>query len=228
MRQRCLLIINQIFQKCKILDLETSLLNKLKECYMERSRDKVIAVRSAAASGLCRLQNSIDPDEEVLSYIAVNIRCERNSSIRQLYASSIMLHAITMTSIIETLRDEELFIRVAMLKNLEEHSLLQQMSVELRRAVIHCLEDRNSVIVQAAESVIIKNWASKNSLLLILSLIEIESDELAVMLVSRLQLGRVAIECGVSARANYENKQIHLSNDPFFKPIDLSHFVLSL
>ena len=147
---------------------------------MERSRDKIIAVRNAAALGLCRLQNSIDPDEEVLSYISVNIRCERNITIRQIYASSIMLHAITMASIIETLRDEELFIRVAMLKNLEEHSLIQQMSVELRRAVIHCLEDRNSVIVKAAESVIIKNWASKNSLFLILSLLEIEKDELAV------------------------------------------------
>lgn len=179
-RQRCLLIINQVFQKSKILDLENSLHNKLKECYMERSRDKVIAVRSAAATGLCRLQNSLDPDTDVLSFISINLRCERTPAIRQIYASQVMIHPLTLPSIIETLRDEELSIRIAMLHNLEEHSLIQQLSVELRHAIIHCLEDRNEVIVKAAEAIIIKNWASKNPILLLLSMIDLEKEELAV------------------------------------------------
>ena len=108
MRQRCLLLINQILQKSKVLDLEVSLLDKLKSCYIERSRDKTIAVRSAAATGLCRLQNPLEPDEEILKLIAENIRCEANVSIRLVYASNIMIHALTTKAIIDTLRDEEL------------------------------------------------------------------------------------------------------------------------
>lgn len=180
-RQRCLLIINQVLTKSKILDMESSLLHKLKNCFMERSRDKVIAVRNAAAYGLCRLQNSIDPDEDVLQLVASNIRCESNTIIRRLYASNILIHSTTMHSIVETLRDEELSIRVAMLKNLEDHSVIQDLTLELRLAIIHCLEDRNEIIVKSSENLIIRNWMKKNSIPMVLSLLDIEQDETAVI-----------------------------------------------
>ena len=149
---------------------------------MERSRDKVIAVRTVAASGLCRLQNPIDPDEEVISRIAENIRHEQNSSVRVAYASEIMVHPITSPAIIETLRDEDITVRIARLKNLEEHATIQVLSMDLRLAIVHCLEDRNEVIVKAAEAVIIRNWASNNSLLVLLSLLEVEDNEITVMI----------------------------------------------
>lgn len=148
---------------------------------MERSRDKVIAVRNAAAYGLCRLQNSIDPDEEVLQLVASNIRCEPNTMIRRLYASNILVHSITTHSIVETLRDEELSIRVAMLKNLEDHSVIQDLTLELRLAIIHCLEDRNEIIVKSSENLIIQNWMKKNSIPMVLSLLNIEQEETAVI-----------------------------------------------
>ena len=171
-----------LLTKSKILEFDTALLSKLKCCYIERSHDKVIAVRNAATYGLCRLQNAIDPDKEILSQIAINIRHESNATIRLMYASEIMVHSITMNAIMDTLRDEELSIRVAMLKNLETHTLIEQLSIELRCAIIHCLEDRNEVIVKAAENVIIKNWCTKNSILLLLSLIDLEDDEMTVYL----------------------------------------------
>ena len=176
------MLINQILQKSKVLDLEISLLDKLKSCFIERSRDKTIAVRNAAASGLCRLQNPLDPDEEILKLIAENIRCESNVSTRLIYASNIMIHPLTTQAIIDTLRDEELTIRIAILKNLDDHSLFHQLSIELKHSIIHCLEDRNDIIIKSAEHIILFNWAQQNSILELLSQLNLENEEIAVFL----------------------------------------------
>lgn len=212
-----------------MLDLEPILLNKLKCCYIERSRDKVISVRNAAACGLCRLQNSIDPDEEVLSQIAINIRHDTNATIRRMYASEILVHTITMKAIIETLKDEEISIRIAMLQNLQDHALIEQLSTELRHAVIHCLEDRNEVIVKAAENVIIKNWCSKNSILLLLSLLDMEKEEVTVRLKLRCShIGGIATKRHFFIRANKQHYGLHISNPYYVKSAHFAYILLSL
>lgn len=155
-------------------------MKKLKLVYIERSRDKVIAVRSAAASGLCSLQNSQSPDQEVLSMISKNIDYESTMSVRRIYAQNILVHPITMESIQRRLHDEDLTVRLDLLHNLEHHSIIQQMSIALRHAVIQCLQDRNEVIVKATESIILNNWAKHNTLYVLLSLIDFENDELMV------------------------------------------------
>lgn len=170
-----------ILLKSKILDLEERLLKKLKQVYIERSRDKIIAVRSVAALGLCSLQNSQNPDTEVLSILSKNFDFEPTFQIRTIYAEHIFVHPITMESIGRRLRDEDLSVRLSLLQNLEKHSIIQQFSIQLRHSVIHCLQDRNEVIVQATENIIMNNWVKHNSLFTLLSLIDIESDELVVI-----------------------------------------------
>ena len=162
------------------MDLEERLLKKLKQVYIERSRDKIISVRSAAAFGLCSLQNSQTPDTEVLSTLAKNFDFEPTAQIRHIYAEHIFVHPITMESIGRRLRDEDLSVRLSLLQNLEKHSIIQQFSIQLRQSVIHCLQDRNEVIIQATESIILNNWAKHNSLFDLLSLVDVESDELVV------------------------------------------------
>ena len=170
-----------ILVKSKILDLDERLLKKLKQVYIERSRDKIIAVRSAAAVGLCSLQNSQTPDTEVLTALSKNFDFEPTAQIRSIYAEHIFVHPITMESLGHRLRDEDLSVRLNLLQNLEKHSIIQQFSIQLRQSVIHCLQDRNEVIVQATENIILNNWAKHNSLFSLLSLIDVESDELVVI-----------------------------------------------
>ena len=103
------------------------------------------------------------------------MRYEVNASIRAIYVSSILIHPVTMESIVLRLRDDDLAVRVAMLKNLE-HSSIQDLSLPLRHAIIHCLQDRNDVIVKGAERVLV-HWASNNSLLSLLSFIDLDKEE---------------------------------------------------
>lgn len=179
MRQRCLVIINLILEKSKNVDIDEKLLQKISTTYLERSRDKVISVRSAAATGLCLLQHIDESNTTLLKVIAQNMRYEANTAIRHIYASSIRIHPLTMDGILLRMRDDDLTIRLAIIKNLEEHSTVQQLSQPLRHAAVHCLQDRNEVIVKSAES-LIASWAKQTSLLPLLSLFDLEKEEVIV------------------------------------------------
>ena len=167
-----------MLSRCKELDLEERTIKKLKQVYMERSRDKVIAVRSAAAAGLCLLQNPIDPDEDILTLISTNIQFDPVGSIRVVYAERILVHPLTTDAIQSRLRDEDILVRLAILKNLKEHARIQQLPIKLRHAVIYSLQDRNEVVISATEAIFTSNWCVKDSLLVVLSLLDIETTEL--------------------------------------------------
>lgn len=169
------MIINLILEKSTGFEINDKLLQKLKSAYAERSRDRVISVRSVAATGLCLLQHLKEVDPALLRTISQNMRYEVNATIRAIYASSILIHPVTMESIVLRLRDDDLAVRVAMLKNLEQSSI-QDLSLPLRHAIIHCLQDRNDVIVKGAERVLV-HWASNNSLLSLLSFIDLDKEE---------------------------------------------------
>ena len=171
-------IINLILEKSKGFEVDAKLLQKLKSVYAERSRDRVISVRSVAAKGLCLIQHLKEVDSALLRTMSQNMRCEANAAIRAIYASSILIHPITMESIMLRLRDDDLMVRLAMLKNLEQSSI-QQLSLPLRHAIIHCLQDRNDVIVKGAERVLV-HWAKENSLLSLLSFINLDKEETTV------------------------------------------------
>ena len=128
MRQRCLVIINLILEKSKNVDIDEKLLQKISTTYLERSRDKVISVRSAAATGLCLLQHIDESNTTLFKVIAQNMHYEANTAIRLIYASSIRIHPLTMDGILLRMRDDDLTIRLAILKNLEMHSTVQQLS----------------------------------------------------------------------------------------------------
>ena len=163
---------------CKELDLEERTIKKLKQVYMERSRDKVIAVRSAAAAGLCMLQNPIDPDEDILKLVSTNMQYDPVGSIRVIYAERILVHPLTTDSIQSRLRDEDILVRLAILKNLKEHARIQQLPIKLRHEVIYSLQDRNEVVITATEAIFTSNWCVKDSLLVVLSLLDVETTEL--------------------------------------------------
>lgn len=163
---------------CKELDLEERTIKKLKQVYMERSRDKVIAVRSAAATGLCMLQNPIEPDEDILKLVSTNMQYDPVGSIRVIYAERILVHPLTTDSIQSRLRDEDILVRLAILKNLKEHARIQQLSIKLRHEVIYSLQDRNEVVITATEAIFTSNWCVKDSLLVVLSLLDVETTEL--------------------------------------------------
>ena len=84
------MIINLILEKSTGFDIDDKLLQKLKSAYAERSRDRVISVRSVAATGLCLLQHMKEVDPALLRTISQNMRYEVNASIRAIYASSIL------------------------------------------------------------------------------------------------------------------------------------------
>ena len=163
---------------CKELDLEERTIKKLKQVYMERSRDKVIAVRSAAAAGLCMLQNPIEPDEDILKLVSTNMQYDPVGSIRVIYAERILVHPFTTDSIQSRLRDEDILVRLAILKNLKEHARIQQLPIKLRHEVIYSLQDRNEVVITATEAIFTSNWCVKDSLLVVLSLLDVETTEL--------------------------------------------------
>ena len=163
---------------CKELDLEERTIKKLKQVYMERSRDKVIAVRSAAAAGLCMLQNPIEPDEDILKLVSTNMQYDPVGSIRVIYAERILVHPLTTDSIQSRLRDEDILVRLAILKNLKEHARIQQLPIKLRHEVIYSLQDRNEVVITATEAIFTSNWCVKDSLLVVLSLLDVETTEL--------------------------------------------------
>ena len=171
-------IINEVLSHCKELDLEERTIKKLKQVYMERSRDKVIAVRSAAAAGLCMLQNPIEPDEDILKLVSTNMQYDPVGSIRVIYAERILVHPFTTDSIQSRLRDEDILVRLAILKNLKEHARIQQLSIKLRHEVIYSLQDRNEVVITATEAIFTSNWCVKDSLLVVLSLLDVETTEL--------------------------------------------------
>lgn len=171
-------IINEVLSHCKELDLEERTIKKLKQVYMERSRDKVIAVRSAAATGLCMLQNPIEPDEDILKLVSTNMQYDPVGSIRVIYAERILVHPLTTDSIQSRLRDEDILVRLAILKNLKEHARIQQLSIKLRHEVIYSLQDRNEVVITATEAIFTSNWCVKDSLLVVLSLLDVETTEL--------------------------------------------------
>ena len=160
------------------MELEERVIKKLKQCYIERCRDKVIAVRSVAAAGLCLLQNADDPDEEVLAELNHNLQFESVSSIRSIYASSIMIHPSTVEGILTRLRDEDIMIRLQLIYNIRDHSLIQHLPIKLRHALIYSLQDRNEVIVKATESLLIA-WCERNNILFLLSLHDLDEDEMA-------------------------------------------------
>ena len=163
---------------CKELDLEERTIKKLKQVYMERSRDKVIAVRSAAATGLCMLQNPTEPDEDILKLVSTNMQYDPVGSIRVIYAERILVHPLTTDSIQSRLRDEDILVRLAILKNLKEHARIQQLPIKLRHEVIYSLQDRNEVVITATEAIFTSNWCVKDSLLVVLSLLDVETTEL--------------------------------------------------
>ena len=171
-------IINEVLSHCKELDLEERTIKKLKQVYMERSRDKVIAVRSAAAAGLCMLQNPIEPDEDILKLVSTNMQYDPVGSIRVIYAERILVHPLTTDSIQSRLRDEDILVRLAILKNLKEHARIQQLPIKLRHEVIYSLQDRNEVVITATEAIFTSNWCVKDSLLVVLSLLDVETTEL--------------------------------------------------
>lgn len=171
-------IINEVLSHCKELDLEERTIKKLKQVYMERSRDKVIAVRSAAAAGLCMLQNPIEPDEDILKLVSTNMQYDPVGSIRVIYAERILVHPFTTDSIQSRLRDEDILVRLAILKNLKEHARIQQLPIKLRHEVIYSLQDRNEVVITATEAIFTSNWCVKDSLLVVLSLLDVETTEL--------------------------------------------------
>ena len=171
-------IINEVLSHCKELDLEERTVKKLKQVYMERSRDKVIAVRSAAATGLCMLQNPIEPDEDILKLVSTNMQYDPVGSIRVIYAERILVHPLTTDSIQSRLRDEDILVRLAILKNLKEHARIQQLPIKLRHEVIYSLQDRNEVVITATEAIFTSNWCVKDSLLVVLSLLDVETTEL--------------------------------------------------
>lgn len=171
-------IINEVLSHCKELDLEERTVKKLKQVYMERSRDKVIAVRSAAAAGLCMLQNPIEPDEDILKLVSTNMQYDPVGSIRVIYAERILVHPFTTDSIQSRLRDEDILVRLAILKNLKEHARIQQLPIKLRHEVIYSLQDRNEVVITATEAIFTSNWCVKDSLLVVLSLLDVETTEL--------------------------------------------------
>lgn len=171
-------IINEVLSHCKELDLEERTIKKLKQVYMERSRDKVIAVRSAAATGLCMLQNPIEPDEDILKLVSTNMQYDPVGSIRVIYAERILVHPLTTDSIQSRLRDEDILVRLAILKNLKEHARIQQLPIKLRHEVIYSLQDRNEVVITATEAIFTSNWCVKDSLLVVLSLLDVETTEL--------------------------------------------------
>lgn len=176
---RCLQVVNEILVHSRELDLEERVIRKLKQVYMERSRDKVIAVRTAAATGLCLLQNPLSPDDEILTLLNKNMLYEPVASIRILYAERILVHPLTAESILSRLRDEDIMVRLAVLKNLKDHALIQQLSIKMRHTILHSLQDRNEVVVRATEAILIDNWCAKNDLLIVLSLLDVEEDETA-------------------------------------------------
>ena len=171
-------IINEVLSHCKELDLEERTIKKLKQVYMERSRDKVIAVRSAAATGLCMLQNPTEPDEDILKLVSTNMQYDPVGSIRVIYAERILVHPLTTDSIQSRLRDEDILVRLAILKNLKEHARIQQLPIKLRHEVIYSLQDRNEVVITATEAIFTSNWCVKDSLLVVLSLLDVETTEL--------------------------------------------------
>lgn len=134
---------------------------------------------TAAATGLCLLQNPLSPDEEVLTLLNKNMLYEPVASIRVLYAEHILVHPLTIDSIAYRLRDEDIMVRLAILKNLKDHALIQQLPIKMRHSILHCLQDRNDVVVKATEALLIDNWCSKNDILIVLSLLAVEEDETA-------------------------------------------------
>ena len=124
------------------------------------------------------LQNPIEPDEDILKLVSTNMQYDPVGSIRVIYAERILVHPLTTDSIQSRLRDEDILVRLAILKNLKEHARIQQLPIKLRHEVIYSLQDRNEVVITATEAIFTSNWCVKDSLLVVLSLLDVETTEL--------------------------------------------------
>lgn len=126
---------------------------------MERSRDKVIAVRTAGSHRLMSSSESVESRWGSTDTIKQEyVDMEPVASIRVLYDEHILVHPLTIDSIAYRLRDEDIMVRLAILKNLKDHALIQQLPIKMRHSILHCLQDRNDVVVKATEALLIDNW----------------------------------------------------------------------
>lgn len=78
---------------------------------------------------------------------------------------------------------------MAILKNLKEHARIQQLPIKLRHEVIYSLQDRNEVVITADRKPSShQDWCVKDSLLVVLSLLDVETNGIAGRALSSLPI----------------------------------------
>ncbi|XP_039752024.1 condensin complex subunit 3 isoform X2 [Pararge aegeria] len=140
--------------------LDDDLCDKLLRLQLERLQDTRSAVRCRAALALQRLQNPMEPDDEVTRAYRFHMSCDPNSSVRRAIIMSIAKCSRNVPFVLERLCDVDEAVRRAAFLYISAISVTQ---LKVRQRVLTLkvgLTERSSRVRRAVEEILIPGWLS--------------------------------------------------------------------
>ncbi|GBP64873.1 Condensin complex subunit 3 [Eumeta japonica] len=140
--------------------LDDDLCDKLLASQMQRLQDARGAVRCRAALALQRLQNPLDPDDEVTRAYRFHMSCDPSSSVRRAIVMSIAKCTRNVPFVLERLCDVDEAVRRAAFLYI---SAINVMQLKVRQRVLTLkvgLTERSLRVRRVVEEILIPSWLS--------------------------------------------------------------------
>ncbi|CAK1590335.1 unnamed protein product [Parnassius mnemosyne] len=140
--------------------LDDDLCDKLLESQMQRLHDTRGAVRCRAALALQRLQNPMEPNDEVTRAYRFHMSCDPSSSVRRAIVMSIAKCTRNVPFVLERLRDVDEAVRRAAFLYIAAINVTQ---LRVRQRVLTLkvgLTERSTRVRRVVEEILIPGWLS--------------------------------------------------------------------
>ncbi|XP_050677293.1 condensin complex subunit 3 isoform X2 [Leptidea sinapis] len=140
--------------------LDDDLCDKLLESQMQRLQDTRGAVRCRAALALQRLQNPMEPDDEVTRAYRFHMSCDPSSSVRRAIVMSIAKCARNVPFVLQRLCDVDEAVRRAAFIHIAAMPVTQ-LRVKQRILILKVgLTERSPRVRRVVEEILIPSWLS--------------------------------------------------------------------
>ncbi|KAK8805361.1 hypothetical protein WA158_002017 [Blastocystis sp. Blastoise] len=174
-RYRCCRLIADILSTN--IEIDDDLWDKLRYSMRSRLYDKVTSVRQASVSAMSFLQDPEDIDDMIITEMLKCAQTDTSKDVRKIATSSIVINSNTIPSLMNRIRDESIEVRVSLLLNITNHSLIRQFSIKQRRSILLCCyKDRSNEVQKACKNMVIYNWLKNDDIFTLLELLDCETD----------------------------------------------------
>ena len=173
-----------MFESVEKYKAQVEINEELFETLLDRLRDKLPAVREAAAQACQRLQSVKDARcQQLTAELGRLLQSDTNINVRKSALRNIVVSRETLPHIVSRTRDTNPDVRIIAYRVLREKIPSKSLNREQRKALIfEGLRDRDARVRDACGAMIVNNWLHhcNDDLLAFIELFDIEKHELTV------------------------------------------------